>query len=169
MIFQNKHFMSFTSFQFESHHLELNAQALLTGESNYIANAANISSLVFHSMSSLNWVGFYFIDKMSASKELVLGPFIGKPACIRIPLGKGVCGTSASTARTVVVDDVHLFEGHIACDSESNSEVVIPIIKNNILLGVFDIDSPIKKRFSQEDVNLLEKIVRLYVKSSTFS
>jgi len=161
--------MSFSSFQFESHQLENNCQALLAGESNYIANAANISSLVFHSLSTLNWVGFYFIDITSTSKELVLGPFIGKPACIRIPFGKGVCGTSASTARTIVVDDVHLFEGHIACDSASNSEVVIPIIKNNVLLGVFDIDSPIKKRFSQEDVNLLERIVNFYVESSNFS
>lgn len=161
--------MSFSSFQFDSIQLEYNCQALLSGESNYIANAANISSLVFHSMSSLNWVGFYFIDQKSSTKELVLGPFIGKPACIRIPLGKGVCGTSASTERTIVVDDVHLFEGHIACDSASNSEVVIPIIKNNTLLGVFDIDSPIKKRFSKEDVNLLEKIVRLYVDSSNFN
>jgi L-methionine (R)-S-oxide reductase len=161
--------MSFSSFQFESHLLENNCQALLAGERNYIANAANISSLVFHSLSTLNWVGFYFLDITSTSKELVLGPFIGKPACIRIPLGKGVCGTSASTSRTIVVDDVHLFEGHIACDSASNSEVVIPIIKNNVLLGVFDIDSPIKKRFSQEDVNLLEKIVNFYVESSNFS
>lgn len=161
--------MSFTSFQFHSHQLESNCRALVVSERNYIANAANISSLVYHSLPDVNWVGFYFIDNSSPNKELVLGPFHGKPACIRIPIGKGVCGTVASTAHTMIVDDVHLFEGHIACDSDSNSEVVIPLIKNNTLLGVFDVDSPIKKRFSQEDVLLLEKIVTLFVESSDFS
>lgn len=161
--------MSFSSFQFQLQQLQVNCSALLAGERNYIANAANIASCVFHTLTDVNWVGFYFIDNSSLSKELVLGPFQGKPACIRIPIGKGVCGTVALTAKTIVVDDVHLFEGHIACDSDSNSEIVIPIIKDNVLIGVFDIDSPIKKRFSQEDVLLLEKIVTMYCEASEFS
>jgi len=160
--------MSFSSFQFHLQQLETNCSALVTSERNYIANAANIASCVYHTLKNVNWVGFYFIDNYSSSKELVLGPFQGKPACIRIPIGKGVCGTVALKAQTIVVDDVHLFEGHIACDSDSNSEIVIPIIKNNVLVGVFDLDSPIKKRFSQEDVLLLEKIVYLFVEASEF-
>ena len=160
--------MSFSSFEFDEHQLLQNCEALLQGETNYIANAANISSLIFHSLPNLNWVGFYFIDSNLDSNELVLGPFQGKPACIRIQIGKGVCGNSVLYKKTIVVDDVHLFEGHIACDSASESELVIPIVVNGIVKGVFDLDSPIKKRFSQVDVVLLEKIVLLYSSASNF-
>ncbi|KAF4322878.1 hypothetical protein G195_004096 [Phytophthora kernoviae 00238/432] len=108
-------------------------------------------------MTDTNWVGFYLYD----GKELVLGPFQGLPACIRIPLGRGVCGTSASERRTMVVEDVHAFPGHIACDAASNSEIVVPIIKNGELYGVLDIDSPLKNRFDDEDRIFLEKAVSL--------
>jgi L-methionine (R)-S-oxide reductase len=159
--------MSFSSFEFDEHQLLQNCEALLHGETNYIANAANISSLIFHSLPHLNWVGFYFIDMNQTTNELVLGPFQGKPACIRIPIGKGVCGTAVLHKKTMVIDDVHSFEGHIACDSASESELVIPIVVNGFVKGVFDLDSPIKKRFSQEVVTLLEKIVLLYSTAST--
>lgn len=154
--------MAFSSFEFDEHQLLQNCEALLHGETNYIANAANISSLIFHSLPHLNWVGFYFIDSNQTTLELVLGPFQGKPACIRIPIGKGVCGTAVLLNKTMVIDDVHSFEGHIACDSASESELVIPVVVDGIVKGVFDLDSPIKKRFSQDDVVLLEKIVSLY-------
>src|SRR5215218_2541282 len=117
---------------------ELAAQlrALVEGEDDFIANAANFSSLVFHTLPDLNWAGFYLLK----GGELVLGPFQGKPACVRIPLGGGVCGTAAAERRTIVVPDVHAFAGHIACDSASNSEVVVPLIRDGHLLGVLDID-----------------------------
>ncbi len=156
--------MSFLTFQLQTELVTTNVQSLLLNERNYIANAANISSLVFHSFESVNWVGFYFFD----GNELVLGPFQGKPACIRIAIGRGVCGTVAKVGKTIVVDDVDTFKGHIACDSESKSEVVIPIFKNNQLIGVFDLDSPKTKRFSQSDVLLLEKIVSMYIQFSEF-
>ena len=130
------------------------AQALVHGERDRIANAANLSALVFHALPDLNWAGFYFLK----GDELVLGPFQGKPACIRIPLSKGVCGTAAAQDRAVIVDDVHLFPGHIACDSASKSEIVIPIHFGGRVAGVLDIDSPLLSRFDERDLEGLEKL-----------
>src|ERR1700733_10138787 len=121
--------------------------ALLTGEPDMVANTANAAAAIYHALSGLNWAGFYFLRH----NELVLGPFQGLPACVRIPLGKGVCGTAAKTKETVIVPDVHAFPGHIACDAASQSEIVVPIVRNGELLGVLDIDSPIKERFSEQD------------------
>lgn len=135
------------------------AKSLLEGENDLIANAANLSALLFHSLEDINWAGFYFLQ----GKELVLGPFQGKPACVRIPLGKGVCGASALQKKTVMVADVHQFEGHIACDAASNAEIVIPLIKDQQLLGVLDIDSTRFGRFSDKDRTCLETIAQLYV------
>lgn len=127
--------------------------ALMEGEPNVIANLANASALLKFSLPDTNWAGFYLFD----GKELVLGPFQGLPACIRIPLGRGVCGTSAEQRRTLVVDDVHAFPGHIACDDASNSEIVVPLVKGDHLLGVLDIDSPLKHRFDDEERRFLER------------
>jgi GAF domain-containing protein len=140
------------------------ARALLSGERDRIANAANVSALVYHALPALNWVGFYFFD----GTELVVGPFQGLPACVRIPLDKGVCGAAASSRQTQRVADVHEFPGHIACDSASNSEVVVPLIADDgRLLGVFDIDSPEHARFDQDDQHGLEAIARAFVESLT--
>jgi GAF domain-containing protein len=127
----------------------LNAQlrSMIEGEYDTVANLANASALLYESLEHINWSGFYLFK----NNELVLGPFQGKPACIRIPFGKGVCGTAASCRSTVLVRDVHKFPGHIACDSASESEIVIPIIKNGELTGVMDIDSPVQNRFDEED------------------
>lgn len=130
-------------------------EALVHDESNPIANLANASALLNLFMDEINWVGFYLMEK----GELVLGPFQGLPACVRIPLGKGVCGTAAVQKETMLVADVHQFPGHIACDAASNSEIVIPIIKGNELLGVLDIDSPLKGRFDTTDQRYLEQFV----------
>ena len=135
-------------------------EALISAESDPIANAANISSLVYHAIDEVNWVGFYYLR----SGELVLGPFSGQPACTRIPVGKGVCGTAFASQETQVVADVHSFEGHIACDSASESEVVVPF-KTNKLSGVFDIDSPKLARFNADEVELFEAISRAYTNS----
>lgn len=129
--------------------------ALLDGESNKIANLSNAAALLNQFLDRINWVGFYLTD----GDELVLGPFQGLPACVRIPFGKGVCGTSAQEKRTVRVEDVHLFPGHIACDAASQSEIVIPLIKDGIVIGVLDIDSPEKNRFDEIDHENLEKFV----------
>lgn len=137
------------------------AEHLMAGESDRIANAANLSALLYHSLRDLNWAGFYFWD----GRELVVGPFQGKPACVRIALGKGVCGTAAATRQTQVVDDVHAFPGHIACDSASNSEIVVPLYDGDRLIGVLDIDSPVFKRFAEVDRNGLERIAALYVEA----
>ncbi|AXK72710.1 GAF domain-containing protein [Lysobacter sp. TY2-98] len=138
------------------------AQGLLHGERDRIANAANISALVYNALPSLNWVGFYFFD----GTELVVGPFQGLPACVRIPLDKGVCGAAASTRETQRVPDVHAFPGHIACDSASRSEVVIPLIANDgTLIGVFDLDSPEPDRFDVDDQRGLEAIAHAFVAS----
>ncbi|UQZ34709.1 GAF domain-containing protein [Paenibacillus sp. PK3_47] len=131
--------------------------ALMEGEPNAIANLANASALLKFSLPDTNWAGFYLFD----GKELVLGPFQGLPACIRIPLGRGVCGTSAAERRTLVVDDVHAFPGHIACDAASNSEIVVPLIKDDRLLGVLDIDSPLKHRFDDEERRFLERFAAM--------
>ena len=128
---------------------------LLRGEDDFITNAANFSALVFDKVPDLNWVGFYMLK----NNELLLGPFQGKPACIRIQLGKGVCGTSAKNRKTIIVEDVHDFPGHIACDSASNSEIVIPMLIWGKLYGVLDIDSPLKSRFNEDDKILFEEML----------
>jgi len=137
------------------------ARALLHGERDRIANAANLSALVYHALPELNWVGFYFFD----GSELVVGPFQGLPACMRIPLDKGVCGAAARTRTTQRIEDVHAFPGHIACDSASNSELVVPLVLRGQLLGVFDLDSPVHARFDVEDQAGLEAIARAFVES----
>ncbi|HEU4603211.1 MAG TPA: GAF domain-containing protein [Steroidobacteraceae bacterium] len=136
-------------------------QALIAGESDWIANLANASALLFHSLENVNWSGFYLLRE----NELVVGPFQGKPACVRIALGRGVCGTAAQRRESIVVRDVNQFPGHIACDSASNSEIVVPMIKHDQLLGVLDIDSPITNRFDEEDREGLEKFVRTLLNS----
>jgi len=141
--------------------LAASLQGLLEGESDPVACAANMASLLYWSLPALNWVGFYLVD--AASGDLLVGPFQGKPACVRIPLGKGVCGTAAAERRTVVVPDVHAFPGHIACDSASNSEVVVPIMREGRLLGVLDLDSPVVDRFDDADARGLERLVAIYV------
>jgi GAF domain-containing protein len=142
--------------------LEASLRGLLAGEPNLVACAANMSSLLYWSLPDLNWVGFYLLD--AASGDLLVGPFHGKPACVRIPLNKGVCGAAATERRTLVVPDVHVFPGHIACDSASNSEVVVPIVlADGRLLGVLDLDSPRLQRFDDEDARGLERLVRVFV------
>ncbi|KUP05502.1 histidine kinase [Bacillus coahuilensis p1.1.43] len=134
-------------------------RALLEGESNTIANLSNASALLNQFLDEINWVGFYLTE----GQELVLGPFQGLPACVRIPYGRGVCGTSAKEERTLRVADVHEFPGHIACDAASQSEIVIPLIKKGQVIGVLDIDSPIKNRFDQEDENMLNQFTKALV------
>lgn len=133
--------------------------ALLYEEYDLIANAANASALLYHALDNINWAGFYFYK----NDELILGPFQGKVACMHIPLNKGVCGHAASNKQVIVVDDVHLFPGHIACDSASESEIVIPLIKNDQLIGVLDIDAPIKNRFSNDDKQFLVTFVEHFL------
>ena len=141
------------------------ARALLQGERDPVANAANLSSLIFHTLPELNWAGFYWMK----GGELVLGPFQGKPACVRIGVGRGVCGTAVAERRTIVVADVDAFPGHIACDSASRSEVVVPIFGPGLrrgdepVLGVLDIDSPVKSRFDEEHARALEALVADFV------
>ena len=130
-------------------------QGLIAGERDLIANLANSAALIYHSLPDLNWAGFYLLK----DGELVVGPFQGKPACVRIAMGKGVCGTAAAQRKTQVVRDVHEFPGHIACDSASNSEIVVPLIKNGAVIGVLDLDSPKLARFDEEDRTGLETFV----------
>lgn len=137
------------------------ARALLDGETDRIANAANLSALVAHALPDLNWVGFYFFD----GTELVVGPFQGLPACVRIPLERGVCGAAARTRTTQRIDDVHAFDGHIACDAASRSELVVPLFDGERLIGVFDLDSPVPARFDAHDQTGLEALAALYVAS----
>ena len=137
-------------------------RGLLAGECDFIANAANFCSLLYHSLPDVNWVGFY----LQRDGELVLGPFQGKPACIRIAIGKGVCGTAAERRQTVLVDNVHEFPGHIACDSASNSEIVVPLVKQDQLIGVLDLDSPTFARFDEEDAAGLNELVVIFLESS---
>ena len=131
-------------------------RALLQGERDLVANAANMAALLFWSLRDLNWAGFYFVEP--GRGDLLLGPFQGKPACVRIPVGRGVCGTSAARRATVVVPDVHAFPGHIACDSASNAEIVVPVIRNGTLLGVLDLDSPQHARFDMDDAAGIERL-----------
>lgn len=137
------------------------ARGLLAGERDRIANAANLSALLFQALGDVNWVGFYFAH----GDELVVGPFQGKPACVRISFGRGVCGNAAARRETIRVGDVHAFEDHIACDIDSRSEIVLPLIKSGELIGVLDIDSPRRDRFTAEDQALLEEIAAAYVES----
>jgi len=136
-------------------------RALLHGEHDPIANAANMTSLVFHSLPELNWAGVYLLK----DGELVLGPFQGKPACVRIAIGKGVCGTAAQRRASVVVPDVDAFPGHVACDSASRSELVVPLLKGTELLGVLDLDSPVSGRFDDADREGCETLVRIFLES----
>jgi GAF domain-containing protein len=136
-------------------------EALLEGEHDLVANAANCAAFLYHALSEVNWVGFYFLR----GGELVVGPFQGKPACTRIALGKGVCGTAAATRATQLVPDVHAFPGHIACDSASRSELVVPLSRSGELLGVLDIDSPRRGRFTQHDRLGVEALARAFVAS----
>ena len=140
--------------------LFLQISSLLEMETDPVANMANLSAAIFQGLPNLNWVGFYILR----GEELVLGPFQGKPACVRIKIGRGVCGTCAQTAQTQVVKDVHMFPGHIACDSASKSEIVVPIFKNQRVWGVLDIDAPIAARFNEEEKLFFEKIVREFEK-----
>ncbi|MCC4620801.1 GAF domain-containing protein [Xanthomonas cassavae CFBP 4642] len=139
--------------------LTAQAQALVHGEPDRIANAANLAALIFNALPSLNWAGFYFYD----GRELVVGPFQGLPACVRIPLDKGVCGAAASTRQSQRIADVDAFPGHIACDSASRSELVIPLIKGDALVGVLDLDSPELDRFDEDDQRGLEAIAQVFV------
>ncbi len=141
------------------------ARGLLLDEHDLIANAANFSALIFNSLPKLNWAGFYLFD----GKELVVGPFQGKPACVRIPLGSGVCGTAAQTRQTQVVADVNAFAGHIACDAASQSEIVVPLIKaDGTLLGVWDCDSFVTERFDEDDRTGMEALCACFMKSLEF-
>ncbi|MFH5228295.1 GAF domain-containing protein [Antrihabitans spumae] len=141
--------------------LTAQAEALTAGESDRIANAANVSALLFYALPDVNWVGFYLFDGC----ELVVGPFQGKPACIRIPLGTGVCGTAAATRQTQVVPDVHAFAGHIACDADTRSEIVVPLVRAGELIGVLDLDSPLPNRFGDADRVGLEAIAEVFLES----
>jgi L-methionine (R)-S-oxide reductase len=142
--------------------LSLQARGLFEGERDAVANAANLAALIYSGLADINWAGFYLLK----GDELVLGPFQGKPACVRIPVGKGVCGTAAQRRESIVVEDVEKFPGHIACDVDSRSEVVIPLLKDGRLLGVLDIDSPMINRFNEEDRTGLETLAALWLQSS---
>ncbi len=135
--------------------------AVFAGERDLIANSANMAALLFQSLPDVNWAGFYFLR----GEDLVLGPFQGRVACVRIPLGRGVCGTAAERRETILVPDVHLFPGHIACDAASRSEIVVPLIRNGALLGVLDIDSPVANRFTAADQALCEAAAGLLMRS----
>jgi len=145
-------------------------EGLLNGEHDLIANAANATSLIYHALPDLNWCGVYLLR----GKELIVGPFQGKPACVHIPLGKGVCGTSAAERKTIVVPDVHAFPGHIACDAASRSEIVIPLMgrsartEGDYLLGVLDLDSPKLARFDEDDRRGLEALATIFMKSMNY-
>jgi L-methionine (R)-S-oxide reductase len=136
-------------------------RALIAGERDWIANLANASALLYDALPDLNWAGFYLFKE----GELVVGPFQGKPACVRIPLGKGVCGTAAAQRATIVVPNVHEFAGHIACDSASNSEIVVPMVRDGELLGVLDLDSPKLERFDGSDRDGLEQFVAVLLQN----
>jgi GAF domain-containing protein len=141
-------------------------EALLEGEHDPIANAANTAALLYHALADLNWAGFYFLRD---DRELVVGPFQGRPACVRIPVGHGVCGSAVLHRRSVLVADVQEFPGHIACDTASRSELVVPLISNDRILGVLDLDSPLASRFDAEDQAGIERMAAIYVASSELS
>ena len=137
-------------------------ESVLSIATDSVANMANMSAVLFHGLPGLNWVGFYVLR----GNELILGPFQGKPACVKIVLGRGVCGTAAQTGQTQVVQNVHKFPGHIACDSASNSEIVVPIFKNGAVWGVLDVDSPTLARFTENDKALFEQAVQIFVEKT---
>ena len=139
--------------------LVVQLMSLLKDEHDFIANAANFSALLFNSLPNVNWAGFYFLQ----GDELVLGPFQGNPACVRIPMGKGVCGVAAQQCETIIVPNVHEFPGHIACDVASNSEIVVPLFDGERLLGVLDLDSPTIGRFDDQDAEGLNELVTVFV------
>ncbi|ODU09648.1 MAG: diguanylate cyclase [Rubrivivax sp. SCN 71-131] len=148
---------------------ELAAQlrGLLHGERNRVANAANFAALVYHALPGLNWCGVYFVDAAVAGGELVLGPFQGKPACVRIAFARGVCGTAAATRTTQLVPDVNAFPGHIACDSASRSELVVPLVRaDGTLLGVWDVDSPLRARFDERDRAGMQSLCAIFLQAS---
>ncbi len=147
-----------------SFYSELTAQthALLSGERDWLANMAQFAALIFYSLPEINWAGFYLYKE----QQLIVGPFQGKPACVRIAMGKGVCGSSATTRETIIVPDVEVFAGHIVCDSDSRSEIVLPLIKNQQLLGVFDIDSPKPSRFDETDAKHLSHLISFLLEAS---
>ena len=159
--------MSFTSTELNGSKVEQyqqlteQARGLVFEESNFVANAANLSALVYHALPEVNWVGFYLFD----GTELVVGPFQGQPACVRIALSKGVCGAAATTRETQRVADVHAFPGHIACDANTRSEVVVPLYQGETLIGVFDLDSPVPDRFDTDDQAGLEAIAEVFLSS----
>jgi len=139
--------------------LVVQLRSLLKGEHDFIANAANFSALLFNSLPNVNWAGFYFLQ----GDELVLGPFQGNPACVRLPMGQGVCGVAAQQCETIIVPNVHEFPGHIACDVASNSEIVVPLFDGERLLGVLDLDSPTIGRFDDQDAEGLNELVTVFV------
>lgn len=142
------------------------AEGLLAGERDAIANAANLASLIWHALPDLNWSGFYFMRPAGATAELVLGPFQGKPACVRIAVGKGVCGTAVARNASIIVPDVEAFPGHIPCDSASRSELVVPLRQNGKVVGVLDLDSPNLDRFDEEDRAGVESLAALWSTAS---
>ena len=144
--------------------LERQTRGLLEGERDLIANAANLSALIWQIVPDLNWAGFYFMK----GGELVLGPFQGKPACVRIPVGRGVCGGAVARRETLLVRDVHEFPGHIACDAASNSELVVPLIKGGVVHGVLDLDSPSVGRFDRDDQAGFERVVAFFISQTDF-
>lgn len=137
------------------------AGALLADCGDAVANAANLASFLFHVLDDVNWVGFYFLT----GDELLVGPFQGKPACVRIPLGRGVCGTAAATRTVQRIADVHAFPGHIACDADSRSEIVLPLVRHDTLIGVLDLDSPKADRFGPTDEDFLKQVADIYLAS----
>jgi len=147
------------------HELAQQLRALLANEADPIANAANTAALIYNFALDLNWAGFYF---MQSGDELVLGPFQGKPACVRIAVGKGVCGTAVERGASILVEDVHAFPGHIACDSDSRSELVVPLIQDGGIFGVLDLDSPLPARFDADDQQGIEALAAIYVASSSW-
>ncbi|PUB15203.1 GAF domain-containing protein [Paenisporosarcina sp. OV554] len=157
-MFEQSTYVGDTPQQYEM--LAKQLDALLNGEKNVMANLSNASALLNQFFDRINWVGFYMMD----GNELVLGPFQGLPACIRIPIGRGVCGTTVAKKETIIVPDVHAFPGHIACDAASQSEIVVPLLKNGEVIGVLDIDSPEKDRFQEEDQQGLEHFVSILMK-----
>lgn len=150
------------SFKFRpGHSLVAQAQGLLDGPGSLVAKAANLSALLYMSLEDVNWAGFYFVE----NGELMLGPFQGKPACVKIALGEGVCGTAAATRTVQRVADVFEFKGHIACDADSRSELVVPLVLDGEVIGVLDIDSNVRDRFSEKDQGVIEKVVTVFLES----
>ncbi len=168
MLYDDKQYISlnvdWSTTSKDEHYRLLSEQvlSLFDNERDFLANMANFSALIYHNLPDLNWAGFYLLQ----GDQLVLGPFQGKVACVRIPIGKGVCGTSAEKRQTIRVQNVNEFDGHIACDSASRSEIVIPLIKDGVLFGVFDMDSPEYNRFDQADQDGLETLVSNFIQST---